>query len=102
MILQQPPPPERPRVDGAEIAAEEILNLVIGSSGSQGSPYQLRSLWRPVLPDAQDDIELETAVNGRADLLVTPNRRHFGPAAPTFAIEIVSPREAVERLRKRS
>ena len=29
-LLQQPPPPERPRVDGAEVAAEETLNLVIG------------------------------------------------------------------------
>jgi len=25
-LLQQPPPPERPRVDGAEVAAEEILS----------------------------------------------------------------------------
>jgi UDP:flavonoid glycosyltransferase YjiC (YdhE family) len=29
-LLQQPPPPERPRVDGSEVAAEEILNLAIG------------------------------------------------------------------------
>ena len=29
-LLQQPRPPERPRLDGADVAAEEILNLVIG------------------------------------------------------------------------
>ena len=28
-LLQQPPPPEHPRIDGAEVAADEILNLVI-------------------------------------------------------------------------
>ena len=29
-LLAQPPPPERPRVDGAEVAADMIMNLVIG------------------------------------------------------------------------
>jgi L-arabinokinase len=29
-LLDQPPPPERARVDGAAIAAQEIMNLVIG------------------------------------------------------------------------
>ena len=29
-LLQQPPPPERSRVDGSEVASEEILNLAIG------------------------------------------------------------------------
>ena len=29
-ILSQPPPPERARVDGATVAAHEILNLVNG------------------------------------------------------------------------
>ena len=29
-LLAQADPPERPRVDGAAVAAEEIMNLVIG------------------------------------------------------------------------
>jgi len=29
-LLAQPPPPERPRVDGADVAADTIMNLVIG------------------------------------------------------------------------
>jgi hypothetical protein len=29
-LLAQPPPPERPRVDGADVAADTIINLVIG------------------------------------------------------------------------
>jgi UDP:flavonoid glycosyltransferase YjiC (YdhE family) len=29
-LLQQPPPPEQPRIDGAHVAATEILNLVNG------------------------------------------------------------------------
>jgi hypothetical protein len=59
------------------------------------------SAWRmaAVLSDAEDDMVLETAVNGRADLVVTFNRRDFESAA-TFAVQIVSPADAVERLRK--
>jgi predicted nucleic acid-binding protein len=62
-------------------------------------PVRLAYLWRPVLSDAEDDMVLETAVNGRADLLVTFNRRDFESAA-TFAVQIVSPADGVERLRK--
>lgn len=65
-------------------------------------PIRLAYLWRPALPDAEDDMVLETAVNGRADVLVTLNRRDFEPAAAAFAVQIVSPAEAVARLRKSS
>ena len=43
---------------------------------------------------------LETAVNGRADALVTFNRRDFGLATMTFAIRIQSPAEAVAWIRR--
>jgi hypothetical protein len=39
-------------------------------------PVQLSFLWRPMLPDANDDV-VETAVNGRADLAVTFSRRYL-------------------------
>jgi predicted nucleic acid-binding protein len=55
-----------------------------------------------VLPDAADDMVLETAANGRADLLVTLNRRDFESANRAFAFEIVSPAEALTELRRRS
>jgi len=42
---------------------------------------------------------LETAVNGRADLLVTFNQRDFAAAAKAFEVEIVRPSEALCRLR---
>ena len=29
-LLAQPPPPERPAVNGADVAADQILNLVVG------------------------------------------------------------------------
>jgi predicted nucleic acid-binding protein len=63
-------------------------------------PVRLAYLWRPALPDADDDMVLEVAVNGRADGIVTFNLRHFVPAQ-RFGIEAMSPGEAVRRLRKK-
>jgi predicted nucleic acid-binding protein len=54
----------------------------------------------PTLPDANDDMVLEAAVNGRADAVVTFNLRDFSLAAERFGIAVMSPGEAVQRLRK--
>jgi predicted nucleic acid-binding protein len=58
-------------------------------------------LWRPLLLDPGDDLVLETAVNGRAEVLVTFNRRHFEPAASRFGLAILAPGDAVTRLERR-
>jgi len=42
---------------------------------------------------------LEAAVNGRADAIVTFNRRDFGTAPARFGIEILTPAGALRRLR---
>lgn len=65
-------------------------------------PVRLSYLWRPILSDAQDDMVLETAVNGRADLLATFNQRDFTRAMATFALEVLRPADALRRLEKRS
>ena len=54
--------------------------------------------WRPMLRDADDDMVLETAANGRADAIVTFNRRDFAAAARGFGIEVLSPGAAVKRM----
>ena len=66
---------------------------------SVAEPVRLSFRWRPVLRDPADDMVLETAVNGGAELLVTFNRRHFGSAARKFALRVTSPAEALERIR---
>ena len=58
-----------------------------------------RFLCRPLLPDPADDMVLETAVNGRADLLVTFNQKDFAAVAEGFAFKILRPSEALHRLR---
>src|SRR5271169_5298665 len=43
-------------------------------------PVEISFLWRPMLRDADDEMVLEVAVNGRADRLLTFNERDFAGA----------------------
>jgi putative PIN family toxin of toxin-antitoxin system len=60
-------------------------------------PVRLHYLWRPQLADIADEMVLETAINGRADCIVTFNLAHFAPAS-RFGIEVVTPAETMRRL----
>ena len=42
---------------------------------------------------------LEERRNGRADALVTFNRRDYGEVPETFGVEVLSPAEALRRIR---
>jgi putative PIN family toxin of toxin-antitoxin system len=75
------------------------LDEVINSLVRVGEAVQIRFLWRPLLSDPADDMVLETAVNGRADLLVTFNQKDFAAVARSFALKILPPSEALQRLR---
>jgi len=41
---------------------------------------------------------LEAAINGKADALITFNRRDFGDALQQFGIPMLSPQQALRRL----
>ncbi|HTP32617.1 MAG TPA: putative toxin-antitoxin system toxin component, PIN family [Candidatus Acidoferrales bacterium] len=84
---------EAGRVSAA--AVEEILKAV----ASVAVPVRLAYLWRPMLRDPDDEMVLETAVNGAADYLCTLNTRDFAPAGQ-FGIAVVSPGKAWRLLEK--
>ena len=87
---------EHRKVHGLSVAdVNEVINALIGVAEA----VQIRFLWRPLLSDPTDDMVLETAVNGRAHLLVTFNQEDFAAAAKDFALKIVLPSEALHRLR---
>jgi len=78
------------------------VEALLDAVAAVAEPVRLAYLWRPTLPDADDDMVLEAAVNGRADGIVTFNLRDFGPPAEQFGIPVLTPGAAVKRLEKRS
>ena len=84
----------------ARISAADV-EILLDAIALVAEPIRISYLWRPVLADPGDDLVLETAVNGRADVVATFNRRHFEPAAAPFGLEILAPADAVRRLENR-
>ena len=76
--------------------AEPALMKFLTDAASVIEPVELHFLWRPQLADPSDEMVLETAVNSRADMLVTHNIRDFREAAARFRIHAATPREALE------
>jgi putative PIN family toxin of toxin-antitoxin system len=62
-------------------------------------PVEVYYQWRPQLSDAADEMVLEAAANGRADAIVTFNSKHYGNAPARFGIEVLSPADALRRIR---
>ena len=75
--------------------AEAFVNGIIAIA----EPVQAHYRWRPLLRDPGDEMVLETAVNGQADALITFNRRDYGTAPSAFGIDVLLPREALQRMR---
>ena len=70
--------------------------LAAFASAAEGVEVNFR--WRPQLTDPNDELVLETAVNGAADALVTHNVRDFREAAPRFGLRVLLPREVLKEL----
>ena len=51
--------------------------------------------------DANDDMILDVAINGRAELIVTNNTRHFRHAAERFQLKVMTPVELLSKFRAR-
>lgn len=62
-------------------------------------PVHLHYLWRPQLRDPNDEMVLETALNGRADALVTLNTGDF-KAAENFRLPVLTPGAFLRQLKE--
>jgi predicted nucleic acid-binding protein len=65
---------------------DDILDYIC----SVASCHQVYYLWRPFLPDPQDDMVLELAVEAECDYIVTFNRNDFR-GVEKFGIQAVTP-----------
>ena len=62
-------------------------------------PVAMDYRWRPVAADPDDDMVVETAINGRADLIVTFNISDMRAGAEQFGMAAVRPATVLRRLR---
>jgi putative PIN family toxin of toxin-antitoxin system len=85
-------------LDAAGLGAAQVA-VILDSLVAVAEPVRFSFLWRPTLPDPADDMVLETAVNGMADMLVTFDQKHFADATRGFRLRIVKPGDALEELR---
>ena len=77
----------------------EQVDRILASLASALEPVEVHYAWRPQLDDVDDELVLETAVNGRADGLVTHNVRAFAAAAHRFGLEVIRPGALLRRVR---
>lgn len=61
-------------------------------------PCHVNFLWRPYLPDPDDDLVLELAVAGQADVIVTYNLKDFA-GSERFGLRVLSPAQFIKEIK---
>ena len=79
--------PEQIKVSGR---SEAMTDAFLDAFCLCVEPVHLHYLWRPQLRDPADEMVLETALNGRANALVTLNVGDFATAA-NFHLPVLTP-----------
>lgn len=79
-------------VSAAEVGEvlDELARLCI--------PVPLDYRWRPAATDPDDDMVIETAVNGIADVIATFNIADMAPGAARFGIAVERPADVLRRI----
>lgn len=75
------------------------VDIFLDAVIAMAEPVETHFLWRPQLRDPNDELVLEAAINGRADILTTFNLKEFGIVAARFGVAVLRPREALVRIR---
>ncbi len=75
------------------------IDQFLAALASACEPVDIRFQWRPQLHDPGDEMVLETAINGRAEFLVTHNVRDFVTAAKKLGLRVRRPGELLTEIR---
>lgn len=82
----------------AQVSSADIGNLLDVLAGVV-VPAEIFYLWRPQLKDANDDMVLEAAMSGQADVIVTFNIKDFLSVAEKFNLRVMKPSDFLKELR---
>jgi putative PIN family toxin of toxin-antitoxin system len=89
---------KRPAILRAAKGSAPDMDVVLDQLAAAGTAVDLHFLWRSRARDPDDDMVLETAINGRATAIVTFNLRDYGSWPLTFGIEVLRPTDCLGRL----
>jgi len=77
------------------------LTLLLDTLEALAEPVLVVLQHHPLSPDANDDMVLDVAINGKADAIVTGNIKHFREPAERFQLTLLTPVELLQELRMR-
>jgi putative PIN family toxin of toxin-antitoxin system len=89
---------KRPEQQAAHGLDRSGIDRFLATLASIIEPVDVHIAWRPQLRDPADEMVLEAAVNGRANVLVTFNVRDFTPTAERFGISVLRPRDVLKKV----
>jgi putative PIN family toxin of toxin-antitoxin system len=89
----------RPEHITASEKTQPETELLIDALEAIAEPVLVSVQPRPLSQDANDDMVLDVAINGRADAIVTNNTKHFQDAAKRFCIRVLRPAELLVEFR---
>lgn len=88
---------KRPENRRPSAASEADIDILLDDLSRVCVEVESQVKWRPQLPDADDEIVLDAALNGKARAIVTVNRSDFLAAARRFGIDVIFPIDLLRR-----
>lgn len=79
-----------------ELTQEDVADLV-DALCALSHHHKIHFLWRPQLPDVDDEFVLELAVAARCSHIVTYNQKDFA-GAERFGVEVVTPKKFLQEI----
>lgn len=87
--------PDQRKVHGI---SNRDLDLLMADLARLIEPVEVHFRWRPQLHDSDDELVLEAAMNGRANYLVTHNRKDFLPVSRKLGLRVLNPADAIKEI----
>jgi putative PIN family toxin of toxin-antitoxin system len=75
------------------------IDRFLAALASASEAVNVRFQWRPQLSDANDEMVLEAAINGRAGALVTRNIKDFKAIGTKFNLRIMLPADVLAEMK---